>query len=145
MSYVSDNLLPGEQVTFQTRLHKIMFVWPIILSVVYLPLALVTPWVVKGLLLLPFIALWIGTYLSYVSSEFAVTTKRVVIKVGFIKRRTLEMLLPKIEAISVDQSIAGRIWGYGDITVSGTGGTKEPFQRIADPLKFRQAVQAATP
>ena len=144
MSYISENLLPGEQVTYQTRLHKIVFFWPIFLSVVFMPFALATPWSVKGIFLLPMIVLVGGTYLTWASSEFAVTTKRVVIKVGFVKRRTLEVLLSKVEAIAVDQGIAGRMWGYGDITVSGTGGTKEPFKKVVNPLKFRQAVQAAT-
>ena len=70
--------------------------------------------------------------------------QRVIIKVGLLHRRTLEMLLIKVEAISVDQSIAGRIFGYGTIVVVGTGGTREAFENIASPLEFRRAVQAAT-
>ena len=85
-----------------------------------------------------------AVWIRYVSSEFAVTDKRVIIKIGLLHRRTLEMLLIKVEAISVDQSIAGRIFGYGTIVVVGTGGTREAFENIASPLEFRRAVQAAT-
>src|SRR5262249_21932773 len=74
---------------------------------------------------------------------FAVTDKRVVIKVGWIRRRTLETMLSKVEGVGVDQSLTGRMLGYGSIEVTGTGGTREEFARIADPLEFRRQVQAA--
>ena len=76
------------------------------------------------------------------STELAVTNKRVVIKAGLISRRTIEMNLAKIENIQVDRGIFGPIFGYGKVTVVGTGGTREPFCFIADPLEFRKAVQA---
>ncbi len=85
-----------------------------------------------------------GVWLRYHSSEFAVTDKRVIIKVGILHRRTLEMLLSKVEAISVDQGLAGRMLDYGTIVVVGSGGTRESFERIAGPLEFRRAVQSAT-
>lgn len=84
--------------------------------------------------------LW--AYITHKTSEFAVTDRRVVIKVGWIQRRTLETMLNKVEGIGVDQSIMGRMLGYGTITVTGTGGTKEPFTNIANPLEFRRQVQA---
>src|SRR6185369_4260690 len=77
------------------------------------------------------------------SSEFAVTDKRVIIKVGWIRRRTLETMLAKVEGVGVDQTLTGRMLGFGTITVTGTGGTKEEFDRIADPLEFRRQVQSA--
>ena len=67
-----------------------------------------------------------------------------VIKVGFINRKTLEMVLTKVETIRVDQSILGRVLNYGTIVVTGTGGTNEPFTSIANPLEFRRQVQART-
>ena len=58
--------------------------------------------------------------------------------------RSVEVLLPKIESITVTQSLVGRMFGYGEIVVIGTGGTEEPFAGIQAPLDFRQAIQAAT-
>ena len=86
----------------------------------------------------------INPLVQYLTSEFAVTNKRVLVKVGFISRHTLELLLSKVETIGVDQSILGRILGYGTIVVIGTGGTREPFKAIADPLGFRHQVQGQT-
>lgn len=91
---------------------------------------------VKGFLsifILPLIDRW--------TSEYAITNKRVIIKKGLISRMTLEMNLTKIESIGVDQSILGRILSYGDITVIGTGGTREVFYDIASPVKFRKTFQ----
>ena len=83
-------------------------------------------------------------YISFATSDFAITDKRVIIKVGLLRRRTMELQLSKLEAIAVDQGLLGRILGYGNIIVTGTGGTKEPFKTINGPLEFRRAAQAAT-
>jgi len=92
------------------------------------------------LLLLPTGLLFLARYVGYKSSEFAVTNQRLMIKVGWIRRNTLELLLNKIESVSVDQSIIGRIFDFGSITVTGTGGAKSPFQKIAKPMDFRNQV-----
>ena len=149
MSYIDGNLLPDEQVVFRTRLHWKILVGPLLFAVVtVLPvvwmlsqgtwnsLILIAP----GLGLLVFLAAVIRRQ----SSDFAVTNKRVVMKVGVFSTRSVELLLGKIEAITVHQSLAGRIFGYGDIMVTGSGGTEEPFSSIQSPLELRRAVQSAT-
>ena len=78
---------------------------------------------------------------SFVTSVFVVTDQRVLIKVGWIQRRSLETLLAKIEGIVVEQGLGGRLFGYGNIIVTGTGGTHERFDMIADPMQFRKHVQ----
>jgi hypothetical protein len=83
----------------------------------------------------------LGVLVAFRSAEFAVTNKRVLIKVGVLRRRSLEILLSKVETISVDQPILGRLLGYGSLTVGGTGGTKEVFHLIRGPLEFRRHVQ----
>jgi uncharacterized membrane protein YdbT with pleckstrin-like domain len=119
-TYVQDNLGTGEKVIHETRLHWIIFL------------------TLKSILTL-FIAPWI----QRATSEFAITNKRVIIKVGLISRKTVEINLGKVESIGVDQSILGRILDYGTITIVGSGGTKEPFHDISRPLDFRKAFQNA--
>jgi hypothetical protein len=75
------------------------------------------------------------------STEMAVTNKRVLVKVGLMSRRTIEIMLSKIESVRVDQSLMARMLGYGTIVVRGVGGTPEPFPDIAHPLEFRRQVQ----
>jgi uncharacterized membrane protein YdbT with pleckstrin-like domain len=117
-SYIEANLIRGETVTYEAKPHWILFVsWRSLLTLGLLPL------------------------IDYVTSEFAVTNKRVIMKMGWISRRVLELNLHKIESVNVDQSLLGRLLGYGTITVIGTGGTRETFDRIAHPLAFRKAFQ----
>jgi uncharacterized membrane protein YdbT with pleckstrin-like domain len=71
-----------------------------------------------------------------------VTDRRVVHKTGFIKRRTFEMALDKIESVDVNQSILGRILNYGDVTIMGVGEGHETITTIASPLAFRNAITA---
>ena len=78
------------------------------------------------------------------STELAVTNRRVVAKFGFIGRSTVELNLAKVESVRVEQSVAGRIFGYGSIYVIGTGSTMDPIPFIRDPIRFRQAILSAT-
>jgi uncharacterized membrane protein YdbT with pleckstrin-like domain len=149
MSYIDGNLLAGEQVVYRTHLHWLLFAGPLLFTaVVLLPIAWFLyngtwkdfAWIplVLGLLLL------LASFIKRQSSDFAVTNKRVMMKVGVVSTRSVELLLSKIEAIAVSQSFAGRIFGYGDIVVTGSGGTREAFSRIEAPLEFRRAVQSVT-
>lgn len=121
MGYIEENLGAGERVTYRTKLH-----WTVFVSL-------------KALL-----TLFILPLVARATSEFAVTNRRVIIKVGLVSRKTVELKLDKVESIGVDQTIPGRIFGYGTIVVRGTGGTNEPFRGIARPLDFRKAVNEAT-
>ena len=85
-----------------------------------------------------------GSYDQWWIDEYVITNKRVIIKLGVLNTRSIELLLPKVEGIEVTQSLTGRLFGYGEIIVTGSGGTKELFEGIQTPLDFRQAVQAAT-
>ena len=149
MSYIDSNLLAGEQVVYRTRLHWLLFRTPVLFTaVVLLPSAWFLAngawsrfaWIplVLGLLIL------LVTFIKRQSSDFAVTNKRVMMKVGVFSTRSVELLLNKIEAIAVNQSFIGRALSYGDIIITGSGGTRETFSRIQGPLAFRRAVQSVT-
>ena len=146
MGYVEDQLLPGERVKYRAHLHKLIFILPVLFALLAIVGAVLTftaansVWGALALLVLGAIPVLIAL-IKYTSSEFAVTDKRVIIKVGFIKRRTLETMLGKVEGIGVEQGVLGRLFGFGTMTVTGTGGTKEPFPNIARPLEFRRQVQ----
>jgi uncharacterized membrane protein YdbT with pleckstrin-like domain len=143
MGYVDSNLLPNEQVTYRARLHRIIYLFPVCVIILAIVVAIIGygfPALGLGLIGL---VLLVPPWIRSISSEFAVTNKRVLVKVGLVRRHSLELLLQKVEGIGVDQGILGRILGYGTITVSGTGGTREAFRMIASPLEFRRQVQAS--
>jgi uncharacterized membrane protein YdbT with pleckstrin-like domain len=75
-------------------------------------------------------------------TELAVTDRRVIYKRGLIRRHTVEMNMDKVESVDVDQSVLGRIFNYGDVTIRGTGASLEPLHMIEDPLTFRSHVTA---
>jgi uncharacterized membrane protein YdbT with pleckstrin-like domain len=143
MGYVDSNLLPNEQVTYRARLHRIIYLFPFCLFLIAIAVAIAGGrWTALALAVLALITM-LPPWVRSISSEFAVTNKRVLVKVGLVRRHSLELLLQKVEGIGVDQGILGRILGYGTITVSGTGGTREAFRMIANPLEFRRQVQAS--
>lgn len=130
-SYVDDVLIKDEAVQYRAKLSLWSFFWLIVLGLLLLP--------AFGLGLL----LWIAAWLIYISTELAITNKRIIAKSGLIQRKTMEMFLEKIESIQVDQSVLGRIFNFGSITISGTGGDKSPIKNISDPIQFRKAFMGA--
>ena len=95
-----------------------------------------------GLLLLVGAAVSVGGGLiRKKSTEVAVSNRRVLIKTGFISRKTIEVTLAKVESVGVSESFLGRMFGYGDVIVRGTGGTTESFSRIANPEELSRQVQ----
>jgi uncharacterized membrane protein YdbT with pleckstrin-like domain len=144
MGYVESNLLPNEQITYRAKLHWIIYALPVIVFLIAIVVALGGGGWIAGMAIgiIGFV-LFLPPWIKAGSSEFAITNKRVLIKVGLIRRHSLELLLQKVEGIGVDQGVLGRILGYGTITVSGVGGTKETFQMISNPLEFRRQVQAS--
>lgn len=157
VGYVDRHLAPDEHVVHRTRYHAILFggaVWfaLIVLGIVALivhrndlPPETVTKLWLAGAAVAA--SGFVGPFVRWRTSEFAVTTSRVIAKTGLVSRHTVELLLPKVEAIEVDQSFAGRLLGYGTLRVVGTGGTDESFPRVAAPEALREAVlrQAARP
>jgi membrane protein YdbS with pleckstrin-like domain len=142
MGYVESNLLPNEQITYRAHLHWIIYVLPVGVLVIAAAVGITfASWMSAAVIAAIGLVLFIPPWIRSTSSEFAVTNKRVLIKVGLVRRHSLELLLSKVEGIGVDQGIFARIAGYGTITVSGTGGTKEAFRMISNPLEFRRQVQ----
>ena len=141
-SYVENSLIAGEEVVYTTRIHPIVFLSPALFILAGIGLgAFGIPQ--AGVLVLGFgVLMLVGAWIRQWASEFAVTNRRVIVKVGFISRRTIEINLSKVESVEVNQDIFARLFNYGTILVIGTGGTKEPFDLINDPLAFRRAVQS---
>ena len=109
MGYIDDNLMSGEQVIYRTRLHWMVFLGPIIFAVIAVMFFAVRSAAVGGFFFLLVIIWGISVFISFKTSEFGITNKRVLFKIGFIRRSSLEILLTKIEGIQVNQGILGRI------------------------------------
>jgi len=154
MSYVKSVLQPGENIRFATDIHWKVYLPGILLLLaamaVYVVIwllaatggiALVLHWLAGLLLAGTLIMLFVG-WLKRFTTEVAVTDKRIIYKRGFISRYTIEMHLDKVESVDVDQSILGRMFGYGDILIRGVGASLEPLRDIESPIEFRSHVTA---
>jgi uncharacterized membrane protein YdbT with pleckstrin-like domain len=151
--YIDEILQPGEKVLYSTNAHW-MFYLPALAAwiVAVILFALSRATMVEGVILLclassavvALVALyWTArAWFHQWTTETDVTDRRVVHKTGFIKRRTFEMALDKIESVDVNQSILGRILDYGDVTIMGVGEGRESIKTIASPLAFRNAITA---
>lgn len=142
MSYTKQTLLPEEKVLYQTKPHLIVF-YPVFLWGFLATYFFSTEWgtVIGSLLLAISIVSMINSFINYYCSEYVITTKRILVKVGFIRRRSLEIFLERIEGIYIEQSIIGRILNFGTVFVGGIGGTKTPFYFIPNPIEFRSHIQ----
>jgi uncharacterized membrane protein YdbT with pleckstrin-like domain len=141
MGYIESNLVSGESVVYRARRHWIIFFWPGVFLLIALWAFSKKSQDLGNLFLLVAGVFAFFALLDMVTSEFGVTNRRVLIKVGVFRRRTLEILLTKVESINVDQNILGRILGYGSIYVTGSGQSAQPFVKISAPLQFRKQIQ----
>jgi uncharacterized membrane protein YdbT with pleckstrin-like domain len=160
LSYVEKHLISGETVQYQTKLHWVVMLGHVAIAAVFELLA-ITILVAsfsrsagarampsRGSMIVGAMACFlVGAALFCIGllkrsvTEMAVTNKRVIVKTGLADRRTNEILLSRIESVVVDEPAMGRILGYGTVIVRGTGGTPEVFEKIYQPLEFREQVQ----
>ena len=140
MGYIQANLLPDEEIVYKGRLHWAIF-WKCSALVVLGGIFLLIQPIAGAVIIAIGVFGALSPIMAYSSSEFAVTNKRVIIKTGFLRRKTLELLLRHVETISVDQSVAGRILNFGSVTLTGSGGVREVFDNISAPLEFRRRIQ----
>ncbi len=156
MGYIDNNLIEGETVIYQARLHWVLFLKPMLLSLIFVAIAVALFYFASDsidsgntllmqriggvLILLAIIPIVVGVFRRS-AREYAVTNKRVVMQTGVMGRMTEEVFLNKIESIGVDQTVLGRMFGFGTVTIRGTGGSFGPFERVSAPLELRRQIQ----
>ena len=156
MSYANSVLQSGETIKAVGRLHWIVFVRGFLLLAIGAALVLYgydtqrtgrgdvasVLVIVGALVLLVGAALFLNAWFHRWITEISVTTHRVIYKTGFIRRHTVEMNMDKVETVDVDQSLLGRLLGFGTIRVRGTGQSIESLRRISHPIELRNAITA---
>lgn len=143
-SYVENSLIKGEQVLLKGtpslwNYSKSVFFGTFITLCLSIPnlffdgVPFGTFWILFG----PF--LLVSAYLRFKSIEIAVTNMRVIVKFGFLQRRTIELKLEKVESLQVHQDTLGRMLNFGSMQVSGTGGAQAPIPCITAPMEFKKS------
>lgn len=149
--YIDEILQPGERVLYSTNAHWIFYLPAILAWIVAVALfilsrqsdiysVMIICLFGSGLVALAALFWTVKGWFHRFTTETDVTNLRVVHKTGFIKRRTFEMALDKVESVDVDQTILGRILNYGDVTIRGVGEGIETIKTIASPLAFRSSI-----
>jgi len=156
MGYIQKNLIDGESVIYEARLHWVLFLRPAIVSLIFVLIAAAlfyfasdsidsdNTWMMQrigiAMIVLAILPIVVGT-VQRTAREYSVTNKRVVMQTGIVRRQTEEVFLNKIESVGVDQSVTGRMLNFGTVTIRGTGGSFGPFERVSAPLELRRQIQ----
>ena len=139
---MSDAKAPAEEgVTYEAQLHWVIFAPPLVIFLAGIVAIVFNPLAAIGLLLVSIVAV-VGAYWKLATTRIMVTPRRVIYRTGYVARRTVEMNKDKIESIDVNQSVLGRLFDFGSVTVKGTGGGIEAINNVAAPFKLRHRVAA---
>ena len=155
MSNLDKILLPNETISFHTKKSFIIFIMPVIWTVLTLFFLIQTQPFISGLPGLPLINSlanltwipgliaifsWLNQGLVYLTSDFIITNQRIIMREGFFFRHSTETRLAAVAEIKVDQSLLGRFMNFGNITVNSFGGGAEIFADINSPYAFQRKV-----
>jgi uncharacterized membrane protein YdbT with pleckstrin-like domain len=130
MRYIDESLAPGETIIARGK-------WPTLFWVGAWAALLVLGIIIVG------IFIFAGMAIKMMTTDFAVTNRRVILKEGWLNRKTHELAVESVEGVSLDQSLWARIFGYGRVVVTGTGEATILFPPMAHPVEFRRAIEAA--
>jgi uncharacterized membrane protein YdbT with pleckstrin-like domain len=153
MSYTKKVIQPGEQILISGKMHWMCYRRAIFLAFIGLVILLFSTQIRadKSAALIAFLSIFffiiaalsfLSTWFRRKTTEIAVTDRRIIYKRGWLSRYTEEMNLSKVETVDVDQSIWGRLLGYGTIRIKGIGGSWEPLYYIGAPIRIRNKITA---
>jgi uncharacterized membrane protein YdbT with pleckstrin-like domain len=151
MSYIDTILEPGEQIRYRTTVSWTIYTTAILLilcaAASLFAAQMVPPLAIAGLIaaaafVIAAVVAAIPAWVRRWSTEIAVTDRRIILKRGLIRRHTVEMNMQKVESVDIDQTLLGRLFDYGDVSVRGTGSSFEKLSKIDSPLKLRTTVTA---
>lgn len=157
MGYIEDNLMPNEKILLISKLSYAVFIPPIMVFFIALLILIFSLnqagkqndaasaiagmlICVAGIFFISSIIVALSELVRFFTTEFAVTNRRIIAKSGFIRRDSLDLRLVKVESVEVNQNILGRLLSIGTITITGTGGTRQSFRGIVDPIKTKRKI-----
>jgi uncharacterized membrane protein YdbT with pleckstrin-like domain len=139
MKYSDEVLVGDEKVTYETGLHWIVYTPALVLFVIAI-ICLPSPYPVAALFfLISSCVSVVRAIIRQMTTEIFVTTKRIIFKRGWISRNTIELNLDRVEGLDINQTISGRVFNFGTVTVRGTGIGSELMRDVKDPIGLRNA------
>jgi membrane protein YdbS with pleckstrin-like domain len=150
MAYVDSILEPGETVRYHTTVSWTIYAPAILLAICAIASLLAAfssdlvniGWFAAIVFALGAIFTAVPAWFRRLTTEIAVTDRRIILKRGLVRRHTVEMNMQKVESVDVDQTLTGRLFNYGTVTIRGTGSSFETLRMIDSPLNLRSTVTA---
>lgn len=98
-----------------------------------------------GILILFLVGIYLFAHMMVIkaTTEIAVTNERLIYKKGLIARHVGELNIDRIEGVSVQQGVLGRMLNYGRVCIRGMGVGEVMLPPIEAPIEFRRAVNEA--
>jgi membrane protein YdbS with pleckstrin-like domain len=155
MGSLDQQLAPGEEVIFRTRLHPVIFAGTAFFAACVI--GAVTLIIVRNELSAETVrTLWLAGALvvaasfapplaRWWTSEFAVTDRRLLARTRVLRTHTVVLPVTRPDAIQVTQTFWGRKLGYGTLTLVDRGTPVAEYQRVASVSRLRQAAARQTP
>ena len=140
MGYIEKNLIDDETIIYRAKIAWAVLFIPLLLTIVLIRIISNMHTIIVVITVAYCIYLITRSILTIITTEFALTNRRIIAKKGFIKRNTMEIHLKQLESMSVSQPLNGRFFGFGTVTVVGTGGTREQFKSILNPFVLQKQV-----
>jgi len=130
MRYIDESLAPGEEILHRGEWPKVFWVgaWA---ALIFLGIILVG------------VFIFLRSLIIMKTTDFAVTNRRVILKRGWLNRRTQELAVESIEGVILEQTLIARMFGYGHVVVTGTGDAVIRFPAMSHPVAFRRSIEAA--
>ena len=159
MAYVDKILLPDERIIYAATLHWVIYLQGLVVtlfggilgSMSHPLMALlfgekIGAQFARSISVVSMVIVLVGALLVLVanlrqtSTEIVITNKRLIAKYGIVARATFEILANRITGANFDQSVAGRVFGFGTILVHGAGGEISPIDMVSNPQLFYRAL-----
>jgi hypothetical protein len=157
--YADRLLADGERVRLRGRQHFLATViegrvaWAIFIAALVLVLLVtqlqpntsplvrsVFSWLGLGLLLIGLA--WLGLiYITWYSQDYMVTNRRVLKVEGILKKRSADSSLEKINDAVLEQSVLGRMLGYGDLDIlTANEQSVDRYRMLSEAQTFKRTM-----
>lgn len=74
------------------------------------------------------------------TTALVITSKRIIMQIGLFNRKVTELKLTQFESLTIRQSLLGRLFNYGTLTIMGTGGVKLTIPHVVTPYQFERTL-----
>jgi hypothetical protein len=158
MSYADGLLSTGERILYRNKQHPFIFIWGARYTILALIIAVILFWFQGGLgsdgisggvktllgwvtVVLFFgglvVAIW--TALHYINQEYVLTNRRVIQVEGVLNRNATDSSLEKINDAVLSQSVFGRMFDFGDLTVlTASESGIEKMRMLRSPVVYKK-------